>query len=81
VIQYGDFGKAMREATLGVIEYVQTGRAPLLSICDGGSPLEHHLYSAAIEAVAEALLDWQMLDGCEVAKVVEEAIRPGHGGS
>jgi hypothetical protein len=31
VNQNDDFEKAMREATRGVIEYVQTGRAPLAS--------------------------------------------------
>ena len=73
--QNDDFDKAMREATRGVIEYVQTGEAPLLSICDDGSPLEHHLYTAAIEAVAEALLDWQMLGGEEVSRIIESATK------
>ncbi len=72
--QNDDFDKAMREATRGVIEYVQTGRAPLLSICDDGPFIEHQ-YRRAIEAVAEALLDWQMLGGCEVEGIIEDCTK------
>ena len=68
--QNDDFDKAKQEATRGVIEYVQTGRAPLLSICDDGPFINEH-YSHAIEAVAEALRGWQMLDGYEVERIVE----------
>ena len=57
--------RATQEATRGVIEYVQTGRAPLLSICDDGPFIEQQ-YRRAIEAVAGALLDWEMLGGGEV---------------
>jgi len=70
----------MREATRGVIEYVQTGWAPLLSICDDGPFIEHQ-YRRAIEAVAEALLDWQMLGGDEVAGIIESVMREQTGGT
>jgi hypothetical protein len=69
-----DFEKAMREATRGVIEFVQTGRAPLLSICDDGPFIEQQ-YRRAIEAVAEALLDWEMLSGDEVVGIIESVTR------
>ena len=71
--QNDDFDKATREATRGVIEYVGTGRAPLLSICDDGPFIEQQ-YRRAIEAVAEALLDWQMLGGDEVAGIIESVM-------
>jgi hypothetical protein len=65
-----DFENAMQEATRGVIEYVQTGRAPLLSIRDDGPVINEH-YGRAIGAVAETLLRWQMISGEEVAEIVE----------
>ena len=68
--QSHDVDKAMREATRGVVEYMQTGRAPLLSICDDGPFAKEH-YSRAIEPVAETLLDCEMLSGDEVAVIVE----------
>jgi hypothetical protein len=58
-----------------VIEYVQTGKAPLLSICDDG-PFIAEQYRQAIEAVAEVLVGWEMLDGYEVDKIIE-ANHPG----
>ena len=72
--QNDDFDRAMREATRGVIEYVQTGRAPLLSICDDGPFIEQQ-YRRSIEAVAEAMLDWEMLAGNEVASIIEARLR------
>jgi hypothetical protein len=71
--QDNDFEKAMREATRGVIEYVQTGRAPLLSICDDG-PFIAEQYRRAIEAVAETLLGWGMLSGEEFERVVDREL-------
>jgi len=70
VNQNDDFDKAMREATRGVIEYVLTGEAPQLSIC-ADRPVTDDRYGRAIDAVAETLLDWEMLDGEEVENVVE----------
>jgi hypothetical protein len=52
--QHDDFNKAMREATRGVIEYVQTGRASGLSICEDRQAIEESHEVA--KAVAEALL-------------------------
>jgi hypothetical protein len=54
VNQNNDFDKAIREVARGVVEYVQTGKAPLLSVCDDGPLIKEH-YSRAIEAVAEVL--------------------------
>jgi len=74
VNQNDDFDKAMREATRGVIAYVQTGKAPLLSICDDGPFIEQQ-YRRAIEAVAEALPDWEILDRDEVSRIVEASLQ------
>jgi hypothetical protein len=54
-----EFDKAIREVARGVVEYVHTGKAPLLSICDDGAFIAQQ-YRRAIEAVAEALLGWEI---------------------
>jgi hypothetical protein len=45
--QDNDFDKAMMEVARRVVEDVQTGRAPLLSICDDGPFIEQQ-YRGAI---------------------------------
>ena len=60
----------MREATRGVYEYLITGKAPQLSIC-ADRPVTDDRYAGAIEAIAEALLNWEMLDGHEVERIAE----------
>lgn len=60
----------MREATRGVFEYLRTGEAPQLSIC-ADRPVTDDRYARAVEAVTEALLDWEILDGYEVGEIVE----------
>ncbi len=57
-----------------MLEYVRTGRAPQLSICADAPVLEDD-FSQAVEAVAEVLLNWQMLDGDEIERVVEAGMR------
>jgi hypothetical protein len=67
VHQNVEFDKAIREVARGVVEYVQTGEAPLLSICDDGPFIKEH-YSRAIEAVAEVLLAGRCSAGTRSAR-------------
>jgi hypothetical protein len=70
VNQNDDFDKAKREATRGVVEYLKTGEAPQLSICVD-RPVTDDRFGRAVEAVTEAMLDWEILDWAEVADIVE----------
>ena len=65
------FPKAIRQAVRGVRAYARTGEAPLLSIC-GGEPLGGDTdYGRAVEDIAELMLDREILDGDEVAGIIE----------
>ena len=63
----------MRETRRGVGEYLLTGKAPQLSICPDRLTTDDR-YVRAIAAVAEALLDWEMLDWDEVEEIVDSAL-------
>lgn len=57
-----------------MIEYLRTGEAPPLSIC-GEQPVASEGYSQAVDALTEALLDREILDAQEVARIVESGLR------
>ena len=72
--QSNDVDKAMREATRGLVEYMQTGRAPLLSICDDG-PLIEQLCHRALSLPPIRLLAEDFLHQGDELGAIERVLR------